>query len=82
MLLEKYRFSGIIVSALRRISSLAEGSTITLPDVELTVLPDNLRLPVSTNAGNIFVVPVASLNVIFAASCDVLVDWNCTLPVA
>ena len=59
---------------MRRISSLAEGSTITLPDVELIVFPPNLRLPVSTNAGNIFVVPVASLSVIFAASCDVLVD--------
>ena len=66
----------MIVCALRRISSLADGSTITLPDVELIVFPPNLRLPVSTNAGNIFVVPVASLSVIFAASCDVLVDWN------
>ena len=71
-----------MVSAFNVISSFAEGSIITLPDVELIVFPPNLRLPVSTKAGNIFVVPVASLRVIFAASCDVLVDWNCTLPVA
>jgi len=49
-------------------------NTLINYDVELIVFPPNLRLPVSTNAGNIFVVPVASLNVIFAASCDVLVD--------
>ena len=58
----------MIVCAFRRMSSFAEGSTIIPPEVELKVLPESLRFPVSTNAGKILVVPVASLRVMFAAS--------------
>ena len=48
-------------------ASSPAGSRIILPDVDVTLLPASRKLPVSTYAGYMFVVPVESLKVILAA---------------
>ena len=48
-------------------SSSPAGSRIILPEVDVKLLPANRKLPVSTYAGYMLVVPVSSLNVMFAA---------------